>query len=339
MNFDPHEVLHSDGISHFAPKMREPRAPSLGGQSRPELHGSRSFGNSIRRPNRAPNWRSERIQIKVSPLMALKKIAKKLASKAAKKAVKKTAAKPAKKVAKKSSANKAAKKAPAKKVAKPVKPVKPVKKAAPAKTQKKAVKKPDSSIKTSAIVGSKATLKVDTKNNTVQVAMASTQMAEASVEEKRLMMPPPPPPKKSGKQTHLKPLKAAPAALVVSDAESWSATELKSMRANLAKELERLREDLAKVESEMDALIKDGGEGAGDDQADAGNKTFEREHEMSLLINARDMVIQTERAIDRIDNKSYGVCEVCGNQIGKARLEVFPRATLCMICKQKEERR
>lgn len=284
--------------------------------------------------------------------MALKKIAKKLASKAsnkaankaAKKAGKKTAEKPAKKVAKKSPANKpikkAAKKAPAKKLAKPAKPVKKTAAAkAPVKTPVKAAKKPDSSIKTSAIVGSKATLKVDTKNNTVQVAMASTQLTEAIVEEKRLMMPPPPPPKKSGKQTHLKPLKAAPAALVVSDVESWSATELKSMRANLAKELERLREDLAKVESEMDALIKDGGEGAGDDQADAGNKTFEREHEMSLLINARDMVIQTERAIDRIDNKSYGVCEVCGNQIGKARLEVFPRATLCMICKQKEERR
>jgi DnaK suppressor protein len=173
----------------------------------------------------------------------------------------------------------------------------------------------------------------------VQVAMASSQVAEVVVEEKRLMMPPPPPPKKSGKQTHLKPLKAAPAPLVIADQESWSAAELKAMRANLSKELDRLRIDLANVESEMDSLIKDGGEGAGDDQADAGNKTFEREHEMSLLINARDMVIQTERAIDRIDNKSYGVCEVCGSQIGKARLEVFPRATLCMSCKQKEERR
>jgi len=234
---------------------------------------------------------------------------------------------------------KAAKKAPAK-ATKPVKPVKPVKKA-PAKPAKpvKAVKKPDSSIKTSAIAGSKATLKVDTKNQTVQVAMASSQIAEVVVEEKRLMMPPPPPPKKSGKQTHLKPLKAAPAALVVENNESWTAAELKAMRSNLSKELDRLRVDLAKVESEMDSLIKDGGEGAGDDQADAGNKTFEREHEMSLLINARDMVIQTERAIDRIDNKSYGVCEVCGSQIGKARLEVFPRATLCMSCKQKEERR
>ncbi|MFM8620413.1 MAG: TraR/DksA family transcriptional regulator [Candidatus Nanopelagicaceae bacterium] len=262
--------------------------------------------------------------------MALKKLAKKLVKKAAKKAAVKPAKKaPAKKAAK-SVAKKAAKKAPAKKA--------PAKKA-PVKAAPKAVKKPDNSIKTSAIAGSKATLKVDTKNNTVQVAMASTQMAEAIVEEKRLMMPPPPPPKKSGKQAHLKPLKTAPAALVVSDNETWTAAELKAMRSNLAKELERLREDLAKVESEMDSLIKDGGEGAGDDQADAGNKTFEREHEMSLLINARDMVIQTERAIDRIDNKSYGVCEVCSNQIGKARLEVFPRATLCMSCKQKEERR
>ena len=267
--------------------------------------------------------------------MALKKLAKKVKKLAAKKSPAKSLNKTAKKVAKKSAKptkptkKAAAKKAPAKKIAAkkaPVKPVKPVKKA-------------DSNIKTSAIAGSKATLKVDTKNQTVQVAMASTQVAEAIVEEKRLMMPPPPPPKKSAKQVHLKPLKAAPAPLVIGDMESWTATELKTMRSALAKDLERLRADLAKVESEMDSLIKDGGEGAGDDQADAGNKTFEREHEMSLLINARDMVVQTERAIDRIDNKTYGVCEVCGNQIGKARLEVFPRATLCMICKQKEERR
>ena len=278
--------------------------------------------------------------------MALKKLVKKLAGKnAAKKApAKKAPAKnsPAKKAAaKKAPAKKApAKKAPAKKQVAKKAVAKPVKKAAvkPAKPVKP-VKKPDSNIKTSAIAGSKATLKVDTKNQTVQVAMASTQIAEAIVEEKRLMMPPPPPPKKSGKQTHLKPLKSAPAPLVIESAESWSATELKSMRSALAKDLERLRADLAKVESEMDSLIQDSGEGAGDDQADAGNKTFEREHEMSLLINARDMVIQTERAIERIDNKTYGVCEVCGSQIGKARLEVFPRATLCMSCKQKEERR
>jgi hypothetical protein len=220
--------------------------------------------------------------------MALKNIAKKLAKKAAKKvaptksskgaakkAAKKAPAKPVKPAKKAAPAKKAVAKPAAKKAAKkaPAKPVKPIKKAAPAK--KAAAKKSDDSIKTSAIAGSKATLKVDTKNQTVQVAMASSQVAEVVIEEKRLMMPPPPPPKKSGKQTHLKPLKAAPAPLVIADQESWSASELKAMRANLSKELERLKVDLAKVESEMDSLIKDGGEGAGDDQADAGNKTFE----------------------------------------------------------------
>jgi DnaK suppressor protein len=60
---------------------------------------------------------------------------------------------------------------------------------------------------------------------------------------------------------------------------------------------------------------------------------------MSLVYNAKDMVQQTERALERIDNKTYGKCEECGNFVGKARLQVFPRATLCMVCKQKEERR
>lgn len=127
---------------------------------------------------------------------------------------------------------------------------------------------------------------------------------------------------------------------MVSESETpWSAAELKAVRTALAKELVRLNTELASVELEMDALIRESGEGAGDDQADAGTKTFEREHEMSLVINARDMVLQTERALERIDNRSYGRCEECGNPIGKARLQVFPRATLCMTCKQKEERR
>jgi DnaK suppressor protein len=165
--------------------------------------------------------------------------------------------------------------------------------------------------------------------------------APAVVEERRLVMPPPPRPTKSGKKSApLKPIKAAPTPVVVADNEApWTAAELKVVRSALTKELVRLTSELAEVELEMDALIRESGEGAGDDQADAGTKTFEREHEMSLVINARDMVLQTERAIGRIDDKTYGRCEECGNSIGKARLQVFPRATLCMACKQKEERR
>jgi len=46
-----------------------------------------------------------------------------------------------------------------------------------------------------------------------------------------------------------------------------------------------------------------------------------------------------ERALARIDAGTYGVCESCGKPIGKARLLAFPRATLCVPCKQREERR
>ena len=261
---------------------------------------------------------------------AVKKAAKKSAvKKAVKKAIKKVT--PVKKVAKKVAKKAPAKKAPAKKAA--------AKKAAPAK--KAAVK----SIPVKKAPGkpfpSKTTLTVDEKSQTVSVATVVAPVAAPVIEERRLVMPPPPRPVKSGKKVApLKPIKAAPTPVTAGDGEApWTAAELKAIRTEIAADLARLKKELAEVEAEMDELIAESGEGAGDDQADSGTKTFEREHEMSLVINARDMVLQTERALERIENKTYGNCEECGSPIGKARLQVFPRATLCMICKQKEERR
>ena len=245
-----------------------------------------------------------------------------------KKAIKKAVKKAVKKVAKKAPAKKVAKKAPAKKA--------PAKKVAAKKAPAKAVKK-----NPGRPFPSKTTLTVDEKSQTVSVKTIVAPQNTPVVEERRLVMPPPARPVKSGKKiAPLKPIKQAPTPIVVSESESaWNAAELKAIRSELAKELVRLQTELTAIEREMDALIADAGDGAGDDQADAGTKTFEREHEMSLVINARDMVLQTERALERIDTKTYGNCEECGSPIGKARLQVFPRATLCMLCKQKEERR
>jgi RNA polymerase-binding transcription factor DksA len=260
-------------------------------------------------------------------------------------AKKKTVKKPVKKAAqpKKAPAKKApAKKSPAKKAAVKKTTAKKVAKKAPVKkspAKKAAVKK--APVRPFPSKAGKTTLTVDEKSQTVSVATVVAPVAAPVIEERRLVMPPPPRPVKSGKKVApLKPIKAAPTPVTASEGEApWSAAELKAVRNEIAADLERLRRELAEVEAEMDELISESGEGAGDDQADSGTKTFEREHEMSLVINARDMVLQTERALDRIDNKTYGNCEECGSPIGKARLQVFPRATLCMICKQKEERR
>ncbi len=279
----------------------------------------------------------------------------------AKKTVKKsTAKKPVvkKPVIKKSNAQKSiakkavktvpVKKAPAKKVVKKVAPAKaatPVKKAA---VRSPNIVKPTLVKKVPAKKASgkpfPAKLQSTTTGDSTTITVTPHEVntgPEVIIEERRLVMPPPPRPVKSGKKSHaLKPIKGAPAPLVVNEAEDpWTSAELKAMRTELNKELMRLKSELSEAEGEMEDLISAAGVGAGDDQADAGTKTFEREHEMSLVYNARDMVLQTERAIERIDSKTYGRCEECGNPIGKARLQVFPRATLCMACKQKEERR
>ncbi len=111
------------------------------------------------------------------------------------------------------------------------------------------------------------------------------------------------------------------------------------MRADLAAELDRLRAEVSVLQTSIADVLRDSGDGAGDDQADSGSKAFEREQEMSLLASVRETLFQTERALQRIAVGSYGTCETCGLPIGKLRLQAFPRATLCVACKQRQERR
>ena len=134
--------------------------------------------------------------------------------------------------------------------------------------------------------------------------------------------------------------KAAPERLVVREDESpWTAKELKEVRSELETEIERLTAEIASAETELNEFLKEPIDGAGDDQADAGAKSFEREHELSLVAGARTGLEQNRHALERIDEGTYGICESCGNPIGKLRLQAYPRATLCMSCKSRQERR
>lgn len=121
--------------------------------------------------------------------------------------------------------------------------------------------------------------------------------------------------------------------------EPWTEQELAEVRKELEGDAAGLREDISTAESEIAERLGDAVGDAGDDSADAGAKTFQREHELALTQQARELLAQTERALSRIGDGSYGVCESCGQAIGKARLQAFPRATLCVACKQREERR
>ncbi|MEV0784875.1 TraR/DksA C4-type zinc finger protein [Streptomyces sp. NPDC050423] len=121
--------------------------------------------------------------------------------------------------------------------------------------------------------------------------------------------------------------------------DPWTAEEVAAARSELTGEITRLRDELEASGLALAGLMRDSGDGAGDDEADTGTKNITREHEMSLAANAQEMLEQTERALTRLDAGTYGLCEICGNPIGKARMQAFPRATLCVEDKQKQERR
>ena len=130
----------------------------------------------------------------------------------------------------------------------------------------------------------------------------------------------------------------APVLTVREDESPWTTAERNKVKKALKDDEMRLLEEIAMAEQGLAELILDSGDGAGDDQADTGTKTFEREHEMSLANNAREMLEQVRQALGRVDDGSYGICDSCGKGIGKLRLQAFPRAKLCMSCKVAEER-
>lgn len=266
----------------------------------------------------------------------------------------------------------AAKKAPAKKAAAPKKPAAkaPAKKAAakaPAKkapatkaSAKPAVKKAAPAKKTSAkkvTPAKKAPAKAPAKKAPAKVAPVKADKpvkAEKPVKPAKAEKPvketaPVVPPVQvinpiGGLVTAIRKAvpgkKAAPKRPVVEEDESkWTKTELNQVRKTLQKEVAELEAEIAQEEERFHSLIMESGEGAGDDQADAGAKTFEREHEISILSNKKDLLDQSYHALERIEDGTYGFCENCGKPIGKLRLmEANPRATLCMPCREKEDR-
>jgi RNA polymerase-binding protein DksA len=265
-------------------------------------------------------------------MAAAKKVTKKAVSSraAAKKAsASKTATKTVAKEApaKKAATKTVAKKAPAKKAA----TKKAATKKAPAKkaATKKAATKKAATKKAATKKAATTTSAKETATKTAASRPAATKTTTKTVAKRAPV-----------KKAAVKKTPAAPGKLAVkADEKPWTKKELDQVRGELMADRERLRSELNMAEHELHDLMRDAGDGAGNDQADVGSTTFERDHEMSLANNARDMLAQTERALLRIEAGTYGICESCGEPIGKMRLMAFPRATLCLSCKQREERR
>jgi DnaK suppressor protein len=118
--------------------------------------------------------------------------------------------------------------------------------------------------------------------------------------------------------------------------------ELDDFAARLRDERTELAEQLTTIEDQAFAATQSdisGDVGVDDESADAGTATFEREKELSIEQNVRDLIQKIDRALKRIDAGTYGICERCGKPIEKARLKALPYVDLCIKDAQARSRR
>jgi RNA polymerase-binding protein DksA len=110
---------------------------------------------------------------------------------------------------------------------------------------------------------------------------------------------------------------------------------LSEFRALLDEERVRIADAIAFLHEENPRTIADelgelAGRGTDNHLGDMATVTFDRELDEGLEEGAQQTLTQIDRALAKVDDGSYGMCERCGKAIGEERLRARPWATLCI---------
>jgi len=107
-------------------------------------------------------------------------------------------------------------------------------------------------------------------------------------------------------------------------------TKLLEVREDLEKEIRRTENQHDQREGfHVNVADEDFDEQGGD----AASETVERSRVMAIIGNLRDMLDSVNEALNKLDQGTYGKCDVCGKQIPKKRLDALPHATMCIDCR------
>jgi RNA polymerase-binding protein DksA len=126
----------------------------------------------------------------------------------------------------------------------------------------------------------------------------------------------------------------------VVNAKPLTKRELNEFRRILEAERDRLSQELEAIEEhlpEVEQVSMDASGGYDEDLADVASDTFEREKGFAIENSVQDLLTQVEEALGRLEEGTYGICEVCGQPIHPDRLRALPYARLCINCKAREE--
>ena len=100
-------------------------------------------------------------------------------------------------------------------------------------------------------------------------------------------------------------------------------------RSRLEEDRERLEAELARLSAPMDDRERPG---LSTHMADHGSEVFEQAKNLAVGQRLRMTLDSVNRALEKMDQGTYAVCDRCGGPIDPARLKALPNATLCKSC-------
>ncbi len=113
-------------------------------------------------------------------------------------------------------------------------------------------------------------------------------------------------------------------------------SEVETARVRLQAARDETLQRITELEREFGGIVASVADGSsgGDDEHDPEGATiaFERQHIAALLAQARSQLVAIDAASGKLDAGSYGRCDVCGGEIGAARLDARPAALTCVRC-------
>jgi RNA polymerase-binding transcription factor DksA len=118
-----------------------------------------------------------------------------------------------------------------------------------------------------------------------------------------------------------------------------TSTEVETYRRRLVSLRDRMTGDVSHLKDE--ALRGPDGEVGGNlshtpiHMADLGTDSFEQEFTLSLVENEEQTLTAISEALERIQKGTFGRCEECHKEIGKARLQALPFTPYCVECARK----
>ena len=100
-----------------------------------------------------------------------------------------------------------------------------------------------------------------------------------------------------------------------------------------------LWEEQAKLRAQLESFERAGstGIGGGNHMADDATEVFDQTVDVAVRRTVESALAEVERALAKLGDGTYGICESCGGRIDRARLEILPGAVYCMDCQTRRE--